>query len=177
MIDAPGRDPPRFPSALEPAVSEAIGDAVKRIDPGATDVGICSAACGGDILFAERLIDRGVPIRVYLPFDERTFLDKSVSFADDRWVDRYHAVVSRAKLFLAPDVLGELPQGVDPFERTNLWMLDETRRLGGDRVSFICLWNGEGGDGPGGTKHMMDAVRASSGEVDWIDIRKLRRFN
>jgi hypothetical protein len=172
MIDAPGRNPPRFPPALEPAVSEAIRDAVKRIDPGATGVGICSAACGGDILFAETLIDRGVPIRVYLPFDERTFMDKSVNFADDRWADRYHAVVSRSKLFLAPDVLGELPQGADPFERTNLWMLDEARRLGGERVSFICLWNGEGGDGPGGTEHMMDAVRASGGDVDWIDIRK-----
>jgi hypothetical protein len=108
-----------------------------------------------------------------LPFDESTFLEKSVNFADDRWPERYRAVVAQAQLFIAPDVLGALPDGVDPFERANLWMLEEAQRIGSAAVSFICVWNGEGGDGPGGTKHMIDAVRDFGGEVNWIDIRKL----
>ena len=58
-------------------------------------------------------------------------------------------------------------------ERTNLWMLDEARRVADDGICFICVWNGEGGDGPGGTKHMIDSVREIDGEVIWIDIRKL----
>ncbi len=173
MIDAPGRREPRFPPSCEHAVALAIRDAIDRLRPRRGDVGICSGACGGDILFAETMLGRGLPLRVYLPFDESTFLEKSVNFADDRWPDRYRAVVAQAELVIAPEVLGDLPPGVDPYERTNLWMLDEARRIGGADISFICVWNGEGGDGPGGTKHMMDAVRASGGDVDWIDIRKL----
>ena len=173
MIDAPGRPDQRFPPDLEPAVAAAIRHKIGRLRPGERDVGISSAACGGDILFAEAILDRDVPLRIYLPFDERTFMEKSVTFADDSWPQRYRAVVSHAQLFIAPEVLGELPGGSDAFERTNLWMLDEARRLASARVSFICLWNGEGGDGPGGTQHMMNAVRDSGGDVHWIDIRKL----
>jgi len=40
-------------------------------------------------------------------------------------------------------------------------------------VSFVCLWNGEGGDGPGGTQHMIARVRERGGSVHWIDIRTL----
>ena len=173
MIDAPGRARPRFPPALEPAVDGAIRSAIDRIGPDRGDVAICSGACGGDILFAEAVLDRGVPLRVYLAFDEPTFLEKSVNFADDRWTERYRAVVARAQRFIAPEVLGPLPDDVDPFERTNAWMLDEARRIAGVNVSFICVWNGEGGDGPGGTKHMIDVVREMGGDVSWIDIRKL----
>jgi hypothetical protein len=173
MIDAPGRSRPRFPPALEPAVDAAIQQAIDRLRPRRGDVAVCSAACGGDILFAEAMLARGAPVRIYLPFDEPTFLETSVNFADDRWPQRYRHVVAQGQLFVAPEVLGPLPNGVDPFERANLWMLDEARRIGGTAVSFICVWNGEGGDGPGGTKHMIGAVREIGGDVDWIDIRKL----
>jgi hypothetical protein len=173
MVDAPKRPRPRFPADLEPAVAGAIRDAIERLGPRDGDIGISSAACGGDILFAEAMLDRGLPLRVYLPCDEPTFLAKSVNFANHRWPERYRTVVARAQLFIATAVLGELPEDIDPFERTNLWMLEEAQRIGGAQVAFICLWNGEGGDGPGGTKHMIDAIRATGGAVDWIDIRKL----
>jgi hypothetical protein len=31
------------------------------------------------------------------------------------------------------------------------------------RVSFVTLWNGEPGDGPGGTEHMVELVRKLTG--------------
>jgi hypothetical protein len=173
MIDAPGRTDPRFPPAFEPAVARAIRAELYAVRAGSNDLAFASAACGGDILFDEAVLERGVPLTVYLPFDERTFLGESVTFANDRWPDRYRAVVDRSQHFIAPEVLGPLPAGADPYERTNQWMLDDATRLGGGAVVFICLWNGAGGDGPGGTKHMMDAVRSSGGEVHWIDIRTL----
>ena len=61
----------------------------------------------------------------------------------------------------------------DPYERNNAWMLEAATRFGSEKVEFICLWNGEGGDGPGGTRHMMDAVRSRGGRTTWLDTLKL----
>jgi hypothetical protein len=173
MIDAPGRAKARFPPSLEPRVASAVRETLAELDAGAGDLGISSAACGGDILFDEAALERSVPLRLYLPFEEDTFLQKSVEFADSDWPHRYRAVVSRAELFIAPRELGPLLKDVDPYERTNLWMLGEARRIAGDKLTFICVWDGEAGDGPGGTKHMMSAVREAGGAVHWIDIRRV----
>jgi hypothetical protein len=37
----------------------------------------------------------------------------------------------------------------------------------------LCLWDGGGDDGPGGTRHMIEQVRQRGGEVRWLDTRKL----
>lgn len=173
MIDAPDRTTPRFPPELEPAVARAIRTEVERRHAGPADVAITSGACGGDLLFCEAVLSCDVPLRLYLPLDEASFLERSVRFAKARWVERYRAAAARSTKLVAPEALGPLPDGADPFERANLWMLDEARRLGTSGVVFLCLWNGEGGDGPGGTQHMMEAVRARpGGEAVWIDIRR-----
>ncbi|MEP6609688.1 MAG: hypothetical protein ABJA83_13550, partial [Burkholderiaceae bacterium] len=59
------------------------------------------------------------------------------------------------------------------FERCNLWMLERALSFGADKVRFICVWNGEGGDGPGGTAHMRKAVKQRGGIEYWIDTRGL----
>ena len=171
MIDAPGRRKPRFPPAREPRVADAIRAKLEALDAGATHLAISSAACGGDILFGEAACERGVPRRIYLPFEEQIFLRKSVEFADNDWPARYRRLVERAALFIAPRVLGPLLEGADPYERTNLWMLEQAQLVAGDNLTFICVWDGEAGDGPGGSEHMMAAVRRTGGSVHWIDIR------
>lgn len=45
--------------------------------------------------------------------------------------------------------------------------------LGIRKVRFICLWNGQEGDGPGGTKQMYDTVIQHAGEVSVLDTTKL----
>jgi len=45
--------------------------------------------------------------------------------------------------------------------------------MGSDKVRFICLWDGKGGDGSGGTKHMADVVRKRSGRVYIIETTTL----
>ena len=72
-----------------------------------------------------------------------------------------------------PDELGPLPKGVDPFERCNLWLLYTALACGVDKVRFICLWNGGGGDGPGGTQHMYNEVKRRTGRVTWLRTRDL----
>jgi hypothetical protein len=173
MIDAPGREKPRFPPDKEPVAARAIASALADLDLGPGDLSICGGACGGDLLFAEAARARGARLELYIPFEEPTFLEKSVDFAGGDWRARFSAAKARGVLHVAPLELGPPQEGEDPYERNNRWMMDAALRFGADRVDFICLWNGEGGDGPGGTKHMMEEVRQRGGRAQWLDTTKL----
>ena len=173
MIDAPGREKPRFPPDKEPVAARAIASALADLDVGPGDLSICGGACGGDLLFAEAALARGARLELYIPFEEPTFLEKSVDFAGGDWRARFFAAKARGVLHVAPRELGPPQEGEDPYERNNRWMMDAALRFGADRVDFVCLWNGEGGDGPGGTKHMMEEVRSKGGRTTWLDTTKL----
>ena len=175
MIDAPGREQPRFPPSKEPIAADAIAKLLDSADisAGSGDLAICGGACGGDLLFAEACLARGTGLELYIPFDEATFLAKSVDFADANWRDRFYAAKAKATLHVAPDELGPLASGDNPYERNNLRMLDAAARFGPDKAVFICLWNGKGGDGPGGAKHLMDEAAAKTKRIYWLDTRKL----
>lgn len=173
MIDAPDRDSPRFPADRQSQARNAIEALLDGLgaDPG--DSAICGGACGGDLIFAEACLARGVALELYLPFDEATFLANSVDFADADWNARFHAVKSRAVLHVLPAERPALTQKQNPYEQNNLWMLESANRFGAHRVEFVCLWDGQGGDGPGGTQHLMQAVEQSGGRVHWLDTTQL----
>ena len=173
MIDARDRKAPRFPPDKEPVAAAAIAKTLAEIGVTPGDLAICGGACGGDLLFAEACLAREMTVELYIPFDEPTFLANSVDFADAGWHDRYLAVKSRAALHVMPDELGPPPQGGNPYERNNRWMLESAARFGGSKIAFVALWNGEGGDGPGGTQHFMDEARRKTERIYWLDTRKL----
>jgi hypothetical protein len=174
MVDAPGREKPRFPPDKEPIAARAIAEALADLGVGTVDLAICGGACGGDLLFAEAALARGARIELYIPFEEPAFLEKSVDLADRDWRVRYFAAKACAVLHVAPSKLGQIrEEEEDAYERNNRWMLDEARRFGPDKVDFVCLWNGEGGEGPGGTRHMMDEVLNRGGRTRWLDTTKL----
>jgi hypothetical protein len=101
MIDAPGRGKPRFPPDKEPVAAQAIAGALTDIDVGPRDLCICGSACGGDLLFAEAALARGAHLEFYIPFEEPTFLQKSVDFADSDWRARFFAAKARGVLHVA----------------------------------------------------------------------------
>lgn len=177
MIDAPDRAEPRFPSEKEPLASKRIADTLDQLGAGAEDLALCQAAAGGDLLFIEACQQRGVRCQILLPFPEPGFIDQSIirSANGDAWRERFYE--AKAKLTdpirIMPEELGRLPHDVDPFERCNLWLLYSALACGIDKVRFIALWNGGGGDGPGGTQHMYNEVKRRTGRVTWIDTRKL----
>jgi len=173
MIDAPGRKTPRFPPGKEPIAYHAIASALADLDVGPDDLAICGGACGGDLLFAEAAIARSERLEIYIPFDVPTFLQKSVDFAGDGWRARFFAAKARATLHILPLERGPTPDGQDPYERNNLWMLEAASLFDPDKVDVVCLWNGERGDGPGGAQHMMEAVQKAGGRAHWLDTRKL----
>ncbi len=172
MIDAPGREVPRFPADKELVAAEAISEALDEIGVSAGDLCICGGACGGDLLFAEAALARAGRLELYIPFEEPQFLEKSVTFAGHSWRERFLATKARATLHILPRER-ETPDGADAYEQNNIWMLEAAERYGADKVEFICLWNGQAGDGPGGTKHLMEEVRSKGGRVIWLDTRKL----
>ncbi len=177
MMDAPGREPPRFPAGKAPAAASGIAQALDKLGAGDGDLALCQAAAGGDLLFLEACHARGVRCRLLLPFEEPEFIEQSIlpSQEGDRWRERYFAL--KAQLAdaprIMPDELGPLPKGMDAYERCNLWLLYTALGWGVDKVRFVALWNGGGGDGPGGTKHMYDEVKRRTGRVTWIDTRTL----
>jgi hypothetical protein len=173
MIDAPGRKDARFPADREPIAANAITKALAGIGSGPGDLAICGGACGGDLLFAEAALARGTSLELYIPLDEPAFLASSIDFADAEWRARYFAAKSRAALHVAADELGPLAPREDPYERNNLWMLEAAMRFGAEKVDFICLWNGKGGDGRGGTQHLMQEVRRKAGRIHWLDTNHL----
>jgi hypothetical protein len=173
MIDAPDRKTPRFPANKESAAAAAIAATLQDIGAGRGDLGICGGACGGDLLFAEACLASGMRLEIYIPLDEPEFLAASVDFAGGNWHDRYFAAKAKATLHVAPEELGQPGKADDPYERNNQWMLKMAARFGGERMAFICLWNGEGGDGPGGTKHLMDEASGKTSRIYWLDTTKL----
>ena len=173
MIDAPDRKTPRFPPEEEAAAAAAIANILAEIGVGRGDLAICGGACGGDLLFAEACLARAMRLELYIPFDEPTFLANSVDFADADWRKRYLEAKSRATLHIMPDEQGPLSRGENPYERNNRWMLDSAARFGSEKVAFVCLWDGQGGDGPGGAQHLIEEARRKTIRIYWLDTRNL----
>jgi hypothetical protein len=180
MIDAVDRPKPRFPPDKEPIAAQAIASALDELGAGADDLGITEGACGGDLLFAEAMLARGAQLELRLPFDEETFVRGSVAFAKaptvpDRWAERFRAARTNpgTRVLVMPEVLGPLPAGEDPYARCNLWMLEAGLAMGASRLVLVCLWDGGGGDGPGGTADMVRQVEGRGGTVRRLDTRAL----
>lgn len=175
MIDAPTRPTPRFPSSKEPVAARRIVDALEKLGAGPEDLALTLGGCGGDLLFTEACQQRGVKVQWLQPFDEPTFIQKSVVCGGEAWRGRY--LDAQAKLTMeirsTSDQLGPPPKGVDPYERCNLWLLYTALSYGIRKVQFVCLWDGGEGDGRGGTAHMYGEVNRRTGQVTWIDTRIL----
>ena len=171
MIDAPDRSEPRFPASQEAIAARAINDTLDTLGAGPEDLAFCSGACGGDILFAEACLQRRVRLEIWLPFVISVFLEKSVSFAGQGWITRFHAIQDDplATVSIIPDQTEFATETANPYARTNLWLLQSALARGEEKLHFICLWNRQGGDGPGGTEQMHDEVKKLTGQVHLLD--------
>ena len=177
MVDAPDRPVPRFPAEKVPAAARRIAEELDRLEVGPDDLALTQGASGGDLLFAEAALARGMKLQLLQPFDEPAFLQHSVAPGGTEWQQRYDAVVARLDparpILHAPQALGPAPAGVDPYARCNLWLLNTALSGGIDRVRMIALWNGEKGDGPGGTDHLVHEVQRRTGRAVVIDTDSL----
>ncbi len=145
---------------------------------GTDDLALTQGACGGDLLFTEACQKLGVKVQWLQPFDEPEFIRRSVARGGDGWCDRYDRAKEKLTLPIrwAPKSLGLPPSSLGnryPYERCNLWLLYTALSYGIEKVKFICLWDGENGDNPGGTAHMYKEIKDRAGHVKHINTRLL----
>jgi len=180
MVDTPDRPTPRFPHAKAPLAGAAIEAQLNAITQGdkTNSLGIAGGGSGGDLLFHEASARLGIPTRLRLTLPGDLFVARSVTPVAGDWESRFHAVEQNA----ATAVLGdseELPawlaakEGYNVWVRTNLWMLEEALSLGAREVHLIALWNGEDGDGVGGTGEFVQLARQEGVLTHVIDTKQL----
>lgn len=175
-IDAPGREKPRFPAAAEPRARDLLmaafaGELAETRGPVA---GLAGGASGGDVLFHEIAIELGVPTELYLALPPEEYCSASVADGGERWVARFRALCDTLPLRLLPEESHREPPGLSVWERGNLWMLDSAFDWTGGSVTLLALWDGRGGDGPGGTADMVARARGRSARVEILDTDWLR---
>jgi len=179
-IDAPDRETPRFPASAEGEARRMIAEAVAAERRGADGpvVGLAGGASGGDILFHELCGEQGIPTTLYLAAPRSAYVAASVADAGPDWVARFDRLHERLPTRIlgeeleVPDWLAAKP-GYSVWQRNNLWLLHNALVQGPSRVSFLALWNGEAGDGPGGTAHMVATARARGGRAVVLDAKAL----
>lgn len=187
MIDAPGRDPSkrRFPPDKETVAREAVKSALAGLlaHSDGEAAGISGGANGGDIIFHEVCEELGIPTRLYLALPLEEFIRVSVEAAGDEWVRRFRSLYERKKL--AGELLGaeHLPppprgsgEGYSVWQLNNFWMLSDAIALAaetGAQLALIALWDGRGGDGPGGTEDLVEQARGRGARVHILPTEEL----
>jgi len=166
MVDAPGRTEPRFPPERVPLARRHIAEVIRLIDDSEARA-VSGLACGGDLLFAGEWLTTGRALQAFLPRPVEEFLDESVRFAGEEWVGSFHQVMADPMVrVVGPDE--EMLRLDDPHTANNLRMLEAARRQGGT-IRGVFLWDGSGGDGPGGTQQLVAEVLESGGSVTILD--------
>lgn len=160
MIDAPGRASARFPESREPEIREEMRRLLQQLRPAN---GYSSAACGGDIIFCECLLELGAKVNLVLPCPVDAFKRQSVKFAGAEWEKRFHHVLANATTCLIANASEYATSDADPASSmalvytnrivTGLAVL-QAQALDVD-LHAIALWDGKPGDGSGGTSSVV----------------------
>jgi Tetratricopeptide Repeats-Sensor len=183
-VDPPGREKPRFPPAAEgkarAMIREAVGGELARAEGGRT-IGLAGGASGGDVLFHEVCGELGVPTTLYLAVPRDLYVRESVADGGPGWVERFDRLLAALPVRVLGDSL-ELPRWArdgsaagdySAWERNNRWTLHNALAYGAAKVTLIALWNGEKGDGPGGTADMVATAEDRGALIRRLDAKRL----
>lgn len=162
MADLPGRTPARFPAPAEPATAAALERALREWNVGPGSLVITGGARGVDIIAAERALALGAEVWLLLALPDAQFVAESVDIPGTDWLARFAELRRRCPTWTQADELGPPATGEDVFERNNDWAVavaGAQAPAGGLRV--VVVWDGEEGDGRGGTAHLAARARAA----------------
>jgi hypothetical protein len=156
VLDAPDRPQPRFPPDQLPRVTEEVRAALTDWDVGPETVVISGGARGADIVCCEEALARGAKILLRLALEPEEFEQRSVALPGTDWSRRFRQLLAAADV----EVLEETAGSDDVFARTNAWIIDTARRVSAAPPLAIVVWNGQVGDGPGGTTDLLTRLGA-----------------
>jgi hypothetical protein len=100
-----------------------------------------------------------------------------VEDAGPQWEKRFYHLVASHPNYRVLAQSDELPVWLRPrqdyslWNRNNLWILHNAIAIAGKNITLIALWNGQGGDGPGGTEDMVREVEKLKARTMIIDTR------
>ncbi|MFJ8207542.1 hypothetical protein [Micromonospora chalcea] len=153
LVDRPDRRAPRFPERIVPLVASAIADALDRWQVAEGSVVVCGGARGADMLSAEAALARGAQVILCLAAPTEEFVAESVRLPGTEWEERFRRLLSHAEVRHIPTT----NMGTNKFARTNAWMVGTVRELTSTPYALL-VWDGEVGDGPGGTQDMVERL-------------------
>lgn len=139
---------------------------------GAGDLALCGGANGADLLLAEICRDRGARILLLLAFPVERFIEESVELPGTGWAERFLTLAQdpRCETRILEEHLEHLPEHVNPFEYTNEWLLQTAlEEAEPGKPALLLVWNGQAGDGPGGTSHFYDTAARLGLSIAVID--------
>jgi hypothetical protein len=148
---------------------------------GASIIGYAGGASGGDILFHEVCKELGIETVLLLAGPRDAYVTKSVQDSGGDWVQRFDKLLdarSKAGAVRYLEDRLELPawinkQDYDVWQRNNRWIVHTGVASPAAHAVLIALWDGESGDGPGGTKDLVEAIQKRGGRVEKLDAKKL----
>jgi tetratricopeptide (TPR) repeat protein len=176
MIDKPGEKEVHFPAHIEDDVKKAIGDLLDKHQADSNDLAITSCmATGGDLIFIECCMERGIPVKAHLTFHESVHVRDYVSPSGEDWVRRFYEARNHPLVdeYYQQELVGDPKTGDDPCERNNRWALYSSLSRGVDKVRLIALWNNKDKlqtrKDAGIVQHMVDLMRDIGGQVEILN--------
>jgi len=198
MTDGAGRAEPRFPSRMVDEARSLIRIYLNeeiRLQP--PDIAVCSLAAGGDMIFADEVLKKGIPLVIVLPFEKERFLAESVTYPKDladatatggdpetlQEFERIWALAAEVRY------AEEHHAGDNPFAKCNTAMVEYAMEQAGQDVNCItafALLNPDEKPVNGGTAHFVEELKArdiplqviwpAADEIKLEDINRLDRL-
>jgi hypothetical protein len=152
MVDTPERPQPRFPPEELARVAKEVRHALAGWSVGEGTTLVSGGARGADIIAAEEARARGAALRLVLALDPDEFVARSVTIPGTDWEQRFRALLPQADVEVVDG-----PDDDDVFVRANRRMIEVAREID-PRPHAVIVWNGEEGDGPGGTRDFVSQL-------------------
>ncbi len=178
-LDKPGSTIKRFPPDLETEVRRHIDAALDKLKANGNDqVFLAGAACGGDIIFIEACLARGLKVNIHLPFSEAFYIKQFISYGGNPWVERYYTLRNHplVDIHLQAERVGKVKKGDNVHERNHRWALYSSLIFGIDKVQLIALWDGRSTSNQDMdgllVSHMIAQMRRMGGMVEHLNITK-----
>ncbi|NND91692.1 MAG: cyclic nucleotide-binding domain-containing protein [Granulosicoccus sp.] len=179
-LDRKNSEARRFPADLEQEVRRQIDMSLDRGNADWNDHGFVSgAACGGDIIFIETCLDRGMRVHVHMPCTDADFISEQVAHGGDQWIARFYAIRNNPKvnMYYQQERVGRAREGVDPCDRNARWTLYSSLVLGIEKLRLIALWDGKSATADDEDGRYVGAMVAHAQRMgcilDHLDITKL----